>query len=91
MEYSELKKRHFGTNDTGKKFNDEEIIKADEEPNFQEAIDLDEAYKEFEEELKHILRKNPKLNVKKINFCTTPLCPVCFFASIVRKWGCKNG
>ena len=52
MEYSELKKRHFGTNDTDKKFNDEEIIKAleccknccckqcDEEPNFQEAIDL---------------------------------------------------
>ena len=26
MEYSELKKRHFGTNDTDKKFNDEEII-----------------------------------------------------------------
>lgn len=28
MEYSELKKRHFGDNDTDKKFNDEEIIEA---------------------------------------------------------------
>ena len=28
MEYSELKKRHFGTNDTDKKITDEEIIKA---------------------------------------------------------------
>jgi len=28
MEYSELKKRHFGTNDTDKKLTDEEIIKA---------------------------------------------------------------
>ena len=26
MEYSELKKRHFGNNDTNKKFTDEEII-----------------------------------------------------------------
>ena len=26
MEYSELKKRHFGTNDTNKKLTDEEII-----------------------------------------------------------------
>ena len=26
MEYSELKKRHFGTNDTDKKLTDEEII-----------------------------------------------------------------
>ena len=28
MEYSELKKRHFGNNDTDKKFTDREIIKA---------------------------------------------------------------
>lgn len=28
MEYSELKKRHFGNNDTNKKLTDEEIIKA---------------------------------------------------------------
>ena len=128
MEYSELKKRHFGNNDTNKKLTDEEIIssleviaatrncdeckirnckwgtcncsqitanaaldlinrqKAEIErlkewprcvyeydgevteycaqapcPNFKPVyVSKDEAYKEFAEELKHILRNTPK-------------------------------
>ena len=134
MEYSELKKRHFGTNDTDKKLTDEEIImrlercvsrgnrnyntdivldlirrqkeeiealyqinaksekeiyeirkellgKENLEESFKRSVrDFDKrlektvklervyAYKEFAEELKHILRNTPKLNVKKLNF-----------------------
>ena len=141
MEYSELKKRHFGTNDTDKKLTDEEIImrlercvsrgnrnyntdivldlirrqkaeieklekentvfgeiikKQDDEisalrkdllkrENLEESfsksvkqfdkrlektVKLERvyAYKEFAEELKHILRNTPKLSVKKLNF-----------------------
>ena len=134
MEYSELKKRHFGTNDTDKKLTDEEIImrlercvsrgnrnyntdivldlinrqkeeiealyrinaksekeiyeirkellgKENLEESFKRSVrDFDKrlektvklervyAYKEFAEELKHILRNTPKLSVKKLNF-----------------------
>ena len=109
MEYSELKKRHFGNNDTDKKLTDEEIIMRLERSvsrgnrNYDTDIVLDlirrqkaeierlekvlngrdqlvnalnkcykqaksEAYKEFAEELKHILRNTPKLSIKKLNF-----------------------
>ena len=130
MEYSELKKRYFGNNDTNKKLTDEEIIMRLEwcvsrgNRNYDIDIVLDlirrqkaetlrlksmnqakldtihdlqteieglkekqekcfycteqankkiseiksEAYKEFAEELKHILRNTPKLSIKKLNF-----------------------
>lgn len=62
MEYSELKKRHFGTNDTDKKLTDEEIISSNA------ALDLINRQKAEIERLEKVLNGRDQL-VNALNKC----------------------